>query len=66
MELSKNIEKGIDFNKTTLRKLAGFEIPTEEYIKRIRQSDGEIEYFSYLLKNNSFNNSFDKPYQRRE
>ena len=25
MELSKNIEKGIDFNKTTLRKLAGFE-----------------------------------------
>lgn len=67
LKLSKNIEKGVKLDDDLLNKLAGFEVPSEDFIERIRQSDGETEYFSYLLKkNNSFDNSFDKPYKRRK
>ena len=67
VQLSKDITKGVPFNKDVLSNLAGFETLPDEYLKNIKASDGESDYFTYLLKqNNSLENSFDKPYQKRK
>ncbi|AIO19086.1 NADPH-dependent FMN reductase [Candidatus Izimaplasma bacterium HR1] len=65
VELSKDISKGIEFNRNTLKSLAGFELPPEEFKTGIKESNGETGYFSYLLnQNNAFDKRYDKPYKR--
>lgn len=65
-KLSKDIANGSSFGIDTLKSLAKFELPSEEYKNRIEQSNGSNGYFSYLLKqNNAFDRSFDKPYQKK-
>ncbi len=67
IELAKDISNGSRFSGETLKSLAGFELPPEEYIKGIKQSKGNTGYFSYLLQmNNALDKSFDKPYQKKE
>lgn len=66
VELSSDITKGVSFNNIILKKLAGFEVLSEEYIERINQSNGETKYiFDILKQNNVYDKSFDKPYQRK-
>ena len=65
VELSKDIAKGSEFSVDTLKRLAGFEFPPEEYKKGIKQSKGNTGYFSDILKqNNVFDKCFDKPYKK--
>ena len=64
--LLKDIAKGSDFDVNTLKRLVGFEFPSEEYKIGIKQSNGNTGYFSRILKqNNAFTKCFDKPYQRK-
>lgn len=66
VELSKDIAKGSEFGSDTLMRLAGFELPPEEYKTGIKQSKGNTGYFSDMLKqNNVYDKCFDKPYQKK-
>ena len=66
VELSKDITKGSEFSIDTLKRLAGFELPPEEYKTGIKQIKGYSGYFADTLKqNNVFDKCFDKPYQKK-
>lgn len=66
VELSKDIAKGSEFGSDTLKRLAGFELPPEEYKIGIKQSKGNTGYFSNKLKqNNVYDKCFDKPYEKK-
>ena len=67
VDLAKDIQLGNIFNEKTLKELAGYEVPSEEYKAALRKRDGEVPYFTHLLKeNNAYDDRFNKPYVKSD